>query len=136
LPAEHATVLLRLRSSEQPGTFRLDAADKATAYTYEHNRISDTISFGGSGTAWSCGPFHSDSEFLFARTKGGEIDLLIFCRARFVELNGRQIFRSETAKGWLQWTRAEGLTASDPTLLKFFDVEVLRNRTAVPLRSS
>ena len=136
LPAEHATMLLPLRSAEQPGTFRRDAADKATAYTYEHNRIIDTISFGESGAAWSCGPFHSDSEFLFARRESGEIDLLIFCRASFVELNGRQIFRSETAKGWLQWTRAEGLTASDPTLLKFFDPEVLRNQTAVPLRSS
>jgi hypothetical protein len=136
LPAEHATMLLPLRSAEQPGTFRVVAADRATAYTYEHGRIIDTISFGGSGAAWSCGPFHGDSEFLFARTESGEIDLLIFCRASFVELNGRQIFRSETAKGWLQWTRTEGLTASDPTLLKFFDQKVLRNRTAVPLRSS
>jgi hypothetical protein len=136
LPAEHATMLLPLQSAEQPGTFRLLTADKATAYTYEHDGITDIFAFRGSGGDWALGPFRSDAEFLFARSQGSEFELLIFCRASVLALNGQQIFHSDNAHGWLQWTKTEGATASDPTLLKFFDQEVLRNRTAVPLRSS
>ena len=84
--------------------------------------------------AWTSGSFRSDANFLFARCERGELELLIFSGASFVESNGQQVFHSESATGWLQWTKAEGLTASDPKLLKFFDQEMLRSRTTVPLR--
>ena len=134
LPAENATLLLPLGSADQPGTFRLSITGEGTAYTYEHEAITDTFIFGGSGIAWTSGSFRSDANFLFARSERGELELLILSGASFVESNGQPVFRSESATGWLQWTKAEGLNASDPKLLKFFDQEMLRNRTAVPLR--
>jgi hypothetical protein len=134
LPAENATLLLPLGSADQPGSFRLSITGEGTAYTYERGPITDSFIFGGSGMAWTSGSLCSDANFLFARSERGELELLIFSAASFVESNGQQVFRSESATGWLQWSKAKGLTASDPKLLKFFDQEMLRNRTAVPLR--
>jgi hypothetical protein len=134
LPTEHATLLMPLHSGEKPGIFRQVAADDAVAYEYERDDVTDSIIFGNSGVSWTFGPFRSDATFLYARTERGELELLLLCAASFVESNGQQIFRSHESAAWLQWSKAEGATASDPTLLKFFDQEVLRNRTAVPLK--
>jgi hypothetical protein len=134
LSMEHATLLLHLLSGEKHGTFRQAAVGDAVAYVYERDDVTDSIIFGQSGVSWTFGPFRSDATFLYARTGRGELELLLFCTASFVESNGQQIFRSHESAGWLQWSKAEGATASDPTLLKFFDQEVLRNRTAVPLK--
>jgi hypothetical protein len=134
LPAEHVTLLLPLRAGEKQGDFRQAATGDAVAYTYERNRVTDSIIFGKSGVSWTFGPFRSDAKFLYARTKHGEIEMLTFCGASFVELNGHQIFHSDDVIPWLQWTKIEGAVAPDLTLLKFFDQEVLRNRTAVPLK--
>jgi Heparinase II/III-like protein/Heparinase II/III N-terminus len=134
LPAEHATLLLPVCSEEQQGNFHLAETGDATVYTYEPAAVTDSFIFGRSGADWAFGPFRSDAKFLFARSRQGELELLFFAAASFVELNGQQVFRSQNALSWLQWMKAEGTIASDPQLLKFFDQEVLRNRTAVPLR--
>jgi len=134
LPAEHGTLLLSLRSGAKHGIFRQAAAGDAVAYAYNRDDLTDSIVFGNSGVSWTFGPLRSDATFLYARTERGELELLLFFAASFVELNGQQIFCSHESAGWLQWSKAEGATASDPTLLKFFDQEVLRNRTAVPLK--
>ena len=134
LPAERATLLLSLRSGEKQGAFRQAATGDAVAYTYDRDTVSDSMIFGKSDASWTFGPFRSDATFLYARTERGELELLLFCAASFVESNGQQIFRSHESAGWLQWSKAEGPAASDPTLLKFFNQEVLRNRTAVPLK--
>ncbi len=134
LPAERATLLLSLHSGEKHGIFRQAATGDAVAYAYECDTVADSMIFGKSGVSWTFGPFRSDATFLYARTERGELELLFFCAASFVESNRQQIFRSHESDGWLQWSKAEGATASDPALLKFFDQEVLRNRTAVPLK--
>src|SRR5262249_6008292 len=126
-----------MQSGEQPGTFRrLDATDVATAYSFEHDDIADTIVFGGDSPAWEFGPFRCHAEFFFARTRAGEVELVIMKRAAFAEWNRQPFFQSEDNVGilWVEWNKTDGVTSSHPMLLKFFDPEVLRAKTPVPLK--
>jgi hypothetical protein len=133
LPAEHVTLLLPSTRTQAAGSLRLTSAE-SSIYTYEHNGITDAINFGTPGVNQVFEPFRSDASFLFARSNRGEMERLIVCGASFLDINGQPVFRSESNAGWVQWSRTEGGASSDPKLLKFFDQEILRSRTAVPLR--
>lgn len=137
-PAEHATLLLPLDSGGLPGTFRCSgASDSATVYTFEREDIADTIVFGtASSPVWEFGPFRSHAQFFFARMRAGELETVIMRRVAFAEWNGRQFYRADDGVRilWVQWTRMEGLSASNPELHKFFDETVFAKKTAVPLR--
>jgi hypothetical protein len=135
VPAEHATLLLSSQSGEEPGIFRcLGATEGATAYSFERDDITDTIVFAPEGPAWEFGPFRSHAPFFFARTRAGEVELVIMKGVAHAEWNGQPFFRSEDdiRIPWLHWSKNEG--AFDPKLLKFFDPEVLRAKTPVPLK--
>ena len=133
VPAEIAALVIPVRIGAQDGKFRLASsqASDPTAYIYESGEITDYVIFGRPG-GWSLGQFRSDASLLFVRAQGAEIISLIFCSATFVEIDGKRVFSSPAPVSKFEWTRAEGVAASNPTSPKFFDEEVLRPRTAVP----
>jgi len=132
LPAEHATLVLRLGASNTAGRFHLaEAVSDAAGYVYERGAVTDHIIFGQQGQTWKAGTFKSDAEVFFCRLERGEITMLIVCSAKNVEIDGRTVFSSPQALDRLVWTRAAGATASDPQSLKFLSVEGLRRGTAV-----
>jgi Heparinase II/III-like protein/Heparinase II/III N-terminus len=133
LPAEHLTLLLPLGRTQTAGNLRLTSAE-SSMYAYAHDGLTDVINFGTPAVNPAFESFRSDAKFLFARSLRGEIERVILCGASFLDVNGEPVFRSESNAGWMQWSRTEGGASSDPKLLKFFDQEILRSRTAVPLR--
>jgi hypothetical protein len=133
VPAEIAALLIPVRIGDRDGTFRLASsqAGDPTAYIYECGEITDYVIFGKPG-GWSLRQFRSDASLLFVRAHGTEVISLFFCSATFVEIDGKRVFSSPELVSKFEWTRAGGVAASNPTLPKFFDEEVLRPRTAVP----
>jgi hypothetical protein len=131
LPAEHATLVLRLSVSDVPGRFHLaEGPSEAVGYVYEHGEMTDQIIFG-SGKAWSLGAFHSDAGLLFCRMQHQEITALAVCSATRMKLDGREVLSSPQVVERLEWTKAAGAIASDPQSLKFFSAEALRRGTPV-----
>jgi len=136
VPAEIAALLIPTRTTigARVGSFRLASAQASdpTAYIYERGEITDYVIFGRPGASWSFRQFGSDGNLLFVRTQGAEIVSLPFCSATFLEIDGKRVFSSPELVSKFEWTRAEGVVASNPTSPKFFDEELLRPRTAVP----
>ena len=137
IPLKHATLLSPSRYGEEPGTFRfLGETDVANAYSYQRGDIIDTFVFGGQSPVWQFGPFRSHAMFFFARARAGELEHVILKRAAFAEWNGQPFYQAQDSIRilWVHWTKADGVATSHPELLKFFDPEVLRVKTAVPLK--
>jgi hypothetical protein len=135
LPAEHATLLLPLRSGAPYGQFRpvdAKASGRIGAYSYELGALRDYVIFGAADGSWSVGPLRSDAKLLFCRTESNEITSLGFSTASFLEFEGRKVFSAPGPVDRIEWTRAEGLLASDQESRKFFDQEPLRVR--IPVR--
>ncbi len=135
LPAEHATLLLAMPSAVPQGQFRLadgKATGRVVAYLYELGALRDYVIFGAGDVSWSVGPFRSDAKLLFCRTEDHEITSLAFCMASFLEFEGRNVFSSPSPVERIEWTRIDGLSASDQGSRKFFDQEPLRVR--IPVR--
>ena len=133
LPAEHATLLLPVRSGSPLGQFRLaNARGRVAAYSYEFGALKDYVIFGADQVCCSVGPLQSDAKILFCRTEGPEITSLTLCMASFLEFEGRKVLSSPDPVERIEWTRADGLFASDQESQKFFDQEALRGR--IPVR--
>jgi hypothetical protein len=134
MPVEIAALLIPLRTGARDSKFRLASsqASDPTAYIYESGEITDYVIFGKPGDSWSFSQFRGDGSLLFVRTQGTEIISLIFCSATFVEIDGKRVFSSPELVSKFEWTRAEGVAASNPASPKFFYEEALRPGTTVP----
>jgi len=93
---------------------------------------ADYVIFGDGGKEWICGSIHSDAAVLFIRAQKREITSFAACSTSFLELEGRKVFSSPRALERMEWTRADGISVSEPPLLEFFDGESLRTGSLVP----
>ena len=130
LPAEHATMLLAQGVSQSSEKLQSVACGECAVYAYGPD---DFIVFANAAE-WAFGAFRSNANFLFARSQNSELKALLVVGASYIEWSGQPVLRGGKPCAWLQWDKVEGLAASDPTLLKFFDASVLRTRTAVTLK--
>jgi hypothetical protein len=133
LPAEHGTLVVPLRASEQPGRFALmgdTEAGAATGYVYECVLSTDQVIFGNSGENWTMASLASDAEFLFIRRNNREIMSLSFCSATFVEVDGQRVFSSPGRARRFEWASGAG-ASSDAESLKYFHGELIRPGTPV-----
>jgi Heparinase II/III-like protein/Heparinase II/III N-terminus len=131
LPTEYATLLLTHRGLQPLKKFQVSESEQCAAYSYG---AGDLLVFGKADAHWDYQSFNSDSTLLFSRCENSELELLIAVGASFIEWNGQPVFRSNKPCSWLQWNKMGGATASDATLLKFFDPSVLSSRTAVTFK--
>lgn len=137
VPLKHATLIAPSHNGEDPGTFRfLGETDIASAYSYQQGEIIDTFVFGKQSTVWQFGPFRSHAMFFFTRTRAGEFEHVILKSAAFAEWNGQMFYEAQDGIRilWVNWSKADGMAASNPELLKFFEPSVLHATTTVPLK--
>lgn len=131
LPTEYATLLLTHRVLQPLKKFQVSQSEQCAAYSYG---AGDLLVFGKADAHWDYQSFNSDSTLLFSRCENSELELLIAVGASFIEWNGQPVFRSDKPCSWLQWNKMGGATASDATLLKFFDPSVLSAKAAVTFK--
>jgi Heparinase II/III-like protein/Heparinase II/III N-terminus len=132
LPAEHSTLIVPVRASEEPGRFAVSGAASAgaTSYVYERGGTTDQVIFGNPGMNWATASLASDAEFLFIRRHNREISSLVFCSATFVEAEGQRVFSAPDRVRRFEWTSGAG-ASSDTESLKYFHGELIRPGTPV-----
>jgi hypothetical protein len=132
LPAEHGTLIVPMRASEEPGRFAASDASSGgvTSYVYERGGTTDQIIFGNEGASWATSSLASDAELLFIRRKDREIIYLAFCSATFIEVEGQRVLSAPDRVGRFEWASGAG-ASSDAESLKYFHGELIRPGTPV-----
>jgi heparinase II/III-like protein len=101
LPVEFAALLIPIAKADAaPGLFQLfESRHKGVpvrAYRYAAADVANYMVFANEAGTWQVGPWVSDARFLFCSTRGEEsVQQLAIHDGSYVELSGRQVFKSE-----------------------------------------
>lgn len=126
LPAEHASLLIPDDAVAGKSNFLISSLSNPVCYGYKRDEVEDQLIFSSHGNRWTQDAFTSDADFFFVRRERGEITMLVFLSASFVEIAGQPLFSPPSKVQRFEWSSTSGASTSDPQSLKFFYGQLIR----------